>query len=562
MTVTLNIPELIERVLCFAVWSLSRDDLDGFQQIAGVTHANLIPRVHKAILRHSSYHTADKAMRNGHAALLDKYLALGISLNFLSDTLRASPLRTLDWLRNSGLALPKVRTDDFLHRVRGTLGFPKSKYNHLRDRWERIPTDSVIFAAVDAIAAGTQTELKLCFQPITINGINALNVAVTSPDQALTSLNLKGSTIDCERLSHFRFPSTLTSLNLSHSWILETADRRWIDSWQWPSQLERLDFSYNRHDAYFATRLLERLPCGLKALKLMDNRYGDHLVLAILKRLPPCVIDLDFTGNDITATGFADMCPHLPVALESISMCSNKLCNENATSTVRWSFPATVKTLIFSGTDLYTIGARALADAMPPNLETLHVKSANISEPGAKHLLTALPATLRSLDLSSNLDSRSASILYLLARSLPAGLERLELMSAGLTPKIAAYMFRRLPRTLRDLIIRGNDLGAHGFRVLAQCMPPSLEKLDLERTNASDDAVALLAPVLPSTLRSLDLSGTFEITDDGARVLAQHLPPALEKLLLIDTRITNGSGEAALRDAAPATLTELQFPVT
>ncbi|KAI9168487.1 hypothetical protein H9P43_007859 [Blastocladiella emersonii ATCC 22665] len=194
MTVTLNIPELIERVLCFAVWSLSRDDLDGFQQIAGVTHANLIPRVHKAILRHSSYHTADKAMRTGHVALLSKYLR---------------------------------------------------------------------------------------FQPVTLKGIDALNAAMASPSQAL---------------------------------------------------LEQLDFSVNSHDAYFGTRLLERLPRGLKSLKIKLNKYGDHLVLAILKSLPHSVTELNLDENELTAAGLAEMGPYFPPALESLSLIGNKLGNRDSKS--------------------------------------------------------------------------------------------------------------------------------------------------------------------------------------------------------------------------------------
>ncbi|KAI9152625.1 hypothetical protein H9P43_009421 [Blastocladiella emersonii ATCC 22665] len=518
MPVVLDIPEISERVLYAAVRSLDPTDFNGFWQIARVMLAGYIPSVHNAILKCSEYHTFERAMRTGHVALLlDKWKASSLPLRYNAQLLQQAD-------------------------------FPEGT----------IAADSAIFASVDAIAAGTQTELDLEYQAITDAGIEALNAAMASLTQALVSLNLHGSTINCRRLSALSFPASLKSLNLGQSWIPDTVHKRWLEDWTWPEHLEHIDLTGNAFHPRYTTSFLESLPPGLKSLDLTFNQLGDTATLAVVKNLPHTVTLLDLSNNEITGPGFEAICLHLPPALESLSMIGNRLGTAVTQHKLVWSFPATVTKLVFNGTNLHTNGTLALTLALPPNLETLHVKSAMVSVASAKIHFPALPATLRSLAFSSNSDCRSAAIKNLIARNLPAGLERLTLMSAGVDEAFAEYLFARLPRTLLHLNVNGSVVSASGLAALARNMPPNLETLCLRYSVVTPRGMRLLAPALPATLRELDLANNFRMTDEAAQTLADHMPPALEKLVLRATRVS-AVGQEAIRNAAPASLTDIQF---
>ncbi|KAI9156014.1 fatty acid synthase alpha subunit Lsd1 [Blastocladiella emersonii ATCC 22665] len=524
----------------------------------------LIPRVHAAILQCSECHTLEHAIQTGHAALLDKWKKSGLTLHYDAEMLRGADLAALEWFRDSGLSVDCCVCETVSDRVRTALGIGCGSFDRFRELWiesnDRVKADATLLTAVDAIAAGTLTDLVLKYQPVTDVGIEALNMATASPTQALASLNLHGSTIDCRRLSALHFPPTLKSFNLSQSWLPHSLTERWLDDWAWPAQLEHLNLTGNGFDPTIAVSLFKTLPPGLKSLDLTFNQLGDAVMLEVVQNLPRTVTSLKLSNNRITGVGFQAICRHLPPSLVSLPMIGNKLASANARNMLRWSLPATVTELNFNGTALYTNGTRALVAALPPNLHTLSLTSANVSQKGAAQLFPALPPSLRSFTFSSNPDCETPATVKLLARSLPANLERLILPSAGIDEALAAYLFARLPRTLLHLDVSHSELGAIGLAALARHMPPNLESLRLEEAVVTAPGMRALAPAFPATLRELDLADNFRFTDAAALALAEHMPPALEKLVLRATRVS-AVGVQAIRDAAPASLAEIRFPL-
>ncbi|KAI9152624.1 hypothetical protein H9P43_009420 [Blastocladiella emersonii ATCC 22665] len=520
MPVVLRIPEVIERMLCAAVQSLHPDDFNGFWQLAHVLPANQMQKVHTAILKCSKNHTFEGAMHAGHVALLEKWKASGLTLRYNALLIQQSELATLEWFRESGLSLDCCRNS-------GTLSqrFPEGT----------IAADAAILDAVDAIAAGKQTELVLQYQPISDESIEALNAAMASPNQALESLDLHGSTIDCDRLIALEFPTSLKSLNLQQSWIPDTVHKRWLEVWEWPEHLEHINLTGNAFDPDYITWFLESLPPGLKWLNLTFNQLGDEAALEVVQNMPRTVTSLDLSSNNITGVGLQAICQHLPPALKSLSMTGNSLAGPKARTKLTWTFPAAVTKL------------------------DLHVKSADITVTGAKALFPALPASLRSLDFSSNRDCEELATFKLLTRHLPANLERLVLILM-IDRKVAEHLFARLPRTLLHLDASVSVVGPEGLAVLARHMPPNLDSLRLAYAVVTPRGMRSLAPALPATLRELDLADNFRMTDEAAQTLADHMPPALEKLVLRATRVS-AVGEQAIRNAAPASLTDIQFPL-
>ncbi|KAI9159390.1 hypothetical protein H9P43_008730 [Blastocladiella emersonii ATCC 22665] len=519
MPVTLNAPELIERVLCHAARSIDPDDINGFLRLGRVLPMSRIPCVHRIIMQRFDGQSFERAMSAGHTGLLNKWRDSGLPLPFNTDVLRRADLRALEWVRDEGIDVNRFLVGQhWCDRVRAALGIGQRYFCDYREKWieseERYVPDAAVFAAVDVVAAGTQTELAIEHQPITDEGIKALNAAMASPMQALTSLSLCGSTINCMRLLQLKFPATLKSLNLAHSWSLN-----------------------------------------------LDTMFlGDEAALEIVKNLPPTVTKLNLAWNKITGTGLAAICPHLPPALESLTMDLNQLGAAGSRTKLKWSFPATVTELRFEECNLQTNGSRGLTDAMPPNLHTLWLANAGISQGGAKILLPALPASLRVLNFSENPECSAPITKNLLARSLPAQLERLTLKCMGLHDTFPAYLFQRLPRTLKHLDVSQSSICTPGLVALSHWIPPTLEYLNLTYAAVKNSGLRVLFPKLPATLRELDLSDNFRVKDETLLMLAENMPPALEKLVLRATHVTD-VGVQAVRNAAPASLAEIVLPV-
>ncbi|KAI9184539.1 hypothetical protein H9P43_003593 [Blastocladiella emersonii ATCC 22665] len=136
------------------------------------------------------------------------------------------------------------------------------------------------------------------------------------------------------------------------------------------------------------------------------------------------------------------------------------------------------------------------------------------------------------------------------------GLKELDLRTIDFANGCLAQLIRMLPSSLQSLHLVDSPLLLEDAQALADRMPPGLQVLQLERQLLNDESVMLLAPRLPPTLTKLTLANNADLSDVGAAVLAANLPPVLTSLNLQGTGVT-AAGEAAIRAAAPWTLTEL-----
>ncbi|KAI9189745.1 Transporter of the ATP-binding cassette (ABC) [Blastocladiella emersonii ATCC 22665] len=492
---------VVENILVRAV-HLHPDERDyqGMAEYARVMPESRIPRVVRAIFARVPYLSPVKATARGHAAALQK---LAEFHKF------ACPMGGLE----------KAIEDGHLLTVN-----PPADYDAAIDG---ISTD---------VATGAVTELILTHRAISLAGIHSLNEAMASPTQALTSITIDACTIDLPRLLAFRFPPSVTAVSIASPWLKPVLGQRYPTTAataaapaavQWPANLSSLSLSLMKLWDTMTPYLVPRLPPTLSALRLVDCRVQDPALTALLRAVPHLTsLTLHDIGLDYPRLVKAFAC--LPPSLVSLDISGAKLAVHAKATLPIWRFPPFLLELVLDGATLEHRGIDALLTSLPGTLRVLKLNNCTITGTGASS------STSSSVPAVATASSTMADLKREYERELEA-------------------VTSHLPDSLRCLSLSGYTLGHNFVRKLAGRLPPALEELSLGGCGISRDASSDLIPRLPAAIRRLDLS-TAGLSLVGARLLAHHLRPRLE-LLILDSAAMDGRVAARLRaDFSPAVL--------
>ncbi|KAI9218786.1 hypothetical protein BC828DRAFT_399343 [Blastocladiella britannica] len=143
-----------------------------------------------------------------------------------------------------------------------------------------------------------------------------------------------------------------------------------------------------------------------------------------------------------------------------------------------------------------------------------------------------------------------------LAACLPSTLDSLSLCGNGIGDVGATALAQALPRGLTKLSLSANQIGDIGAFELGRNLPPSLLVLRFHSNQIGDNGVEQLAPSLHDTQLQELLLAWNKITDDGALAIAAHLPRKLAILSLRGNEITD-YGAMVLAEHLPLSLREL-----
>ncbi|KAI9164638.1 hypothetical protein H9P43_008497 [Blastocladiella emersonii ATCC 22665] len=565
----LDTADVLERILAHAVW-LHPDagDLAGLLAYARVIPPSHAPRVHRAILRRCPLLSPEVASARGSVHVLDAWRDYGMFdpatapvATAVAAAAEARHLAVIEWWRDSGASLEEAAA----HRpdqVAVALGLGRPVYEDEGAGFRRWigftpPTepDAGIYAALDGIAAGSQTELVLDHERVSLVGIRALSAALASPHQRLTSLTILGCTLDLPRLRALRLPSTLTTLELQQCWFpVSRCPPDALDGWAWPPRLTALHLDGNPLSPDLVTLLFATLPATLRRLSLSDCELDDQALNVLAPLLPRGVTDLSLARNDVRCMGLGAACAHLPPALTRLDLAGNVIGTTPSASAVHWAFPAGLRELVLDDTVLDQHGTQSLTDSLPRSLEVLCIRNAHIVSGEVESLAARIPPRLRVLDFGSNRVTEHG--IAAVVAALPDTLEELDLDDCRLNARLMqAEIAPRLPRGLRRLELSCTDLGDAGVQALAAHVPPKLETLCLDEVDVGDDGVTELARHLPWTLVALGLSRNPRVTDKGARAVAGNWPPRLVELDLAGTSV-GCDGVRAIQAAADAAVAQ------
>ncbi|KNE63314.1 hypothetical protein AMAG_08453 [Allomyces macrogynus ATCC 38327] len=205
--------------------------------------------------------------------------------------------------------------------------------------------------------------------------------------------------------------------------------------------------------------------------------------------------------------------------------------------------------------------AGLFAPQLPPSLRELTLHNVHLTARTMATLVAYLPRHLVILNLSGTSmrgETEDDAPALILAENLPPRLRELFLIGTELRDHGLTALCAQLPRTLTVLALTGNYFdSAPSLAALIEHMPPALEMLLLDGALSLPDSAALLFPALPRSLLHLSLAKN-DLGDDGVAMLAKHMPPALSTLMLHQTNISN-HGVATLVPALPASLTYLDL---
>ncbi|KAJ3352769.1 hypothetical protein GGF32_003579 [Allomyces javanicus] len=205
--------------------------------------------------------------------------------------------------------------------------------------------------------------------------------------------------------------------------------------------------------------------------------------------------------------------------------------------------------------------ATRFAPQLPSSLRELTLHNVHLTARAMTTLIAYLPRHLVILNLSGTSmrgESEDDAPAVILAENLPPRLRELFLIGTELRDRGLTALCVQLPRTLTVLALTGNSFySAASLAALIEHMPPALEMLLLDGALSLPDSAALLFPALPRSLLHLSLAKN-DLGDDGVAVLTKNMPPALSTLMLHQTSISD-HGVTMLVPALPASLTYLDL---
>ncbi|KAI9164639.1 hypothetical protein H9P43_008498 [Blastocladiella emersonii ATCC 22665] len=557
----LELHDILERVLVHAI-QLRPDpnDLAGLLAYAHVIRPSRA--THRALLRRCPCLGLDTASARGAVRVLNAWREFGLFdattapvATAVAAAAEARHLAVLEWWRDLGAPLEEAAA----HRpdqVAVALGLGRPVYcdhgNGFRQWIDFAPPpepDAGIYAALNAITVGSCTELVLNHERLSLNGIRTLSVALASPDQRLTSLTIRGSTLDLPRLRALRLPATVTVVALQQCWFPPST--RSTDPFSgWPPHLAVLHLDCNPLSPTLATVLFSCLPATLRRVSLSECQIDDATLCTLAPLLPRGLVALSLPRNEVRNEGLGAACLYLPPPLSRLDLAGNVIGSVPAASAVHWSLPPNLRELVLDHTVLDQLGTRALASSVPRSLETLRVRDAHMVSSEIPALAAALPPTLRELDFGCNRVAEHA--VAALAAGLPPGLEALALDRCRIHAHLMAHdVAPHLPRGLRRLDLSRTELGDAGALAFAAHVPPGIEMVYLAHVDVGDEGVAALASAMPRSLVALSLAGNPRVTDAGARAVAANWPPRLVELILAGTSVS-ADAVAAIQAAADA----------
>ncbi|KAI9168555.1 hypothetical protein H9P43_007928 [Blastocladiella emersonii ATCC 22665] len=234
----------------------------------------------------------------------------------------------------------------------------------------------------------------------------------------------------------------------------------------------------------------------------------------------------------------------LPASLSSLALINVRSEGGVDLGALIAQLPATLTELGLGHNALKSRDDDVLEHGFPAALSKVILTYAQFDEASVKVFAHALTSSsIKELDLARSV--LAPAVQPLLFSSLPVTLVELDLGHTLLTDDALITLANNPPANL--------EFGISGTRLLADHMPPALEMLILDASHIDDVALEVLLPSLPTSLLHLGLAHSGNITDVGAAILAAELPPNLTSLDLYRSSIWD-EGRAALRAAAPPSL--------
>uniref|UniRef100_A0A8B9JKF5 NACHT domain-containing protein n=1 Tax=Astyanax mexicanus TaxID=7994 RepID=A0A8B9JKF5_ASTMX len=310
-----------------------------------------------------------------------------------------------------------------------------------------------------------------------------------------------------------------------------------------PSHLIELDLNENKLGNSGAMKLCELLnkeSCKLQRLGFADcciTEKGYAALASALKSNPSSTLmELDLRGNDPGDEGvqlLTDLTKNENSKLKTLRLLKSAAA-EDAYATLTKELganPLLLREMDLKGKIQGDSGLKQLSDLLKdPHCRTniLGLSNSNITEEGLSALSSAIcsnPSHLIELDLSENKLGNSGvkHICDILHVTNPdCGLQKLDLSFCSITEQGYTDLESAVKSnsSLIELVLRGNDPGETGVKMLNDIVEDSqnkLNKLRLLKSSAVEGFCASLTNILgtnPLLLRELDLSG--KITGDSA----------------------------------------------
>lgn len=204
---------------------------------------------------------------------------------------------------------------------------------------------------------------------------------------------------------------------------------------------------------------------------------------------------------------------------------------------------------------------RLAASPAVASLEELHLAGNPLGVGAIAIARSSQLQRLRHLDLRGQ-HSNAVFQGFFSALALPA-LEKLIIESNDLGPTVAEAIARSQGLgTVRSLFLGHNGLGDEGMRALASADLPSLELLSISSNGITSDGVEALckAPFAPR-LHHLDLAGN-RLDGRAAKALALAPLPRLEKLFVDESGLSDDAVAGILENSSLAMLSHFDAPHT
>ncbi|KAI9188833.1 hypothetical protein H9P43_000255 [Blastocladiella emersonii ATCC 22665] len=508
--VKLNVPDLIDTILCKAVVLHDPDDLDGMLACAAVFRRADCPNVLRTIFNHAWILSMDGASECGRVDYLKMRVALRFPLRYtgaaMAKAAEAGWIEVLHWWRASGLSLPtpvkmekrgRVFFDLDQHGNATTPAAGDAVVDGLRERIQEAPLRGEIFIGARRMTArGTQVFAEL----------------LQRPPQWTTKLTLETCDLDFASASAFRNADMITELNLTGNFAGYGAPDEIAEPWL-PRNLHTLSLHDNFLGKTAPAAILAHLPPHLTSLNLSENDLTEDQVLVLADNLPASLLHLYLSDTVLTPDGMAALAPRLPPRLETLHLNQTDF-DDDCAALLAPHLPRRLRVLALSNSLLTDVGMSALAAAFPTTLRELGLSdNEEHGDKAVAALAAAMPPNLTRLDVSGT-PLGDAGAAALAAAPLPCGLRHLKLQSCDLTSAGVTALAPALPRSLQTLHLGSNAIGADWVGALVANTPPGLSELHLPETGMNDDdAVRELLGALPNSIMLFDLNDN-DVSDD------------------------------------------------
>lgn len=364
--------------------------------------------------------------------------------------------------------------------------------------------------------------LDLADSSVVTQGFDIPPKAIQIPS-SVESLVLSNSGINERNLSAIPFPRQLHTLDLSHNTLAHGDLAPALRALN--PKVEFLDLSHTRISEKALATLASLPLSSIRSLRLASNLLNDDQLMS-LSRAKFSIFGIDLSGNafqDSSAGRFAR---------------------------------AKGKDLIemdFSGNLISAVGVREIAQSISPQLEVLKLSS--ILSLDIYQLASHFPHGLRFLDLSNN--QLSNDQIRVLAPRLPPNLEHLLLSNSSFNAIGVRELASHFPKRLNRLLITNTPLDGSGIALLAQAFPQTLRELRFGNGILSTEEESTLAAFLPRALLRLGIE-KFSTRSGDCPNLFRQLPQSLSVLEFLSSPLTKNSA-LALSGHFPPNIREIRF---